>query len=176
VPFPTGSSATGEVEDKERILGSCAHPSRANLSCVTRQYSAGPTSHEMAELGRRSLGDAVRECADDGGRAVGNLQPAVNVLQMRPHGPLGQPELAGDLDVGAAASDQVQQVPLPGREFGHRAAPTLSIVVRLLEMGAQQREERSVALGEVRAGFAEKTSRTVRPGPASGPGGSERHS
>ena len=116
------------------------------------------------------LGDAVWECADDGGRAVGDPQSAVDVFQMRPHGSLGQPELPGDLNVGATTSDQVQEVPLARGEIGDRAPSTLRIVVGLLEVGAHQREKRPVALGEVGARSAKKEQANGPPRPRIGPG------
>jgi hypothetical protein len=45
------------------------------------------------------------------------------------------------------------------------AAP-FGVLVSLLQVGAQQREQRSVALGEIRSGIAEKgqSHRPFRPG------------
>ena len=81
---------------------------------------------------------------------------------------------ASNLKIATAASDQVQQVPLASGELGDGAPPAFSIVIGLLEMGSQQGEQRPVALGEVKAGFAEEEEPNGPAWPASGRGGSER--
>ena len=85
---------------------------------------------------------------------------------MSAHRSARQPELASDLEIATAFSDQVQQVSLASGELGDGAPPAFSIVVGLLEMGSQQGAQRPVALGEVKAGFApkEEPNGPTRPG------------
>ena len=90
------------------------------------------------------------------GSAVRDIQSGVDVLQVRAHRSLGQPELTGHLDVGATGSDEMQQLPLPGGEVGHGRAASLRVEVRLVEVRAQQREQRPVTLGEFGARASNK--------------------
>jgi hypothetical protein len=66
--------------------------------------------------------------------------------------------------------NQVQQVLLPGGELGDGVAAAFGVQVGLVQVRAQQGEQRPVALGEVRAGPADK----VEPHRPPGPGGSPR--
>jgi hypothetical protein len=60
---------------------------------------------------------------------------------------------------------QVQQVLLPRGEPGDRVAAPLSVEVGLVQVRAQQREDRPVPVGEVQPGPAEK----VQPDGPAGP-------
>ena len=100
----------------------------------------------------------------------------VDVFQVGAHGSLGYAQAAGDLGVGVPGGDQAQQVFLPGGELGDRVAAAFGVEVGLVQVRAQQHQQRAVTLGEVRPGPADKFSRTVRPGPGLARGGSGRHS
>ena len=62
----------------------------------------------IPKLSSGCLGNPVREGTDHSGGAVGNVQPGVDVLQVSAHRSLRQPELASDLEIATAASDEVQ--------------------------------------------------------------------
>ena len=80
------------------------------------------------------------------------MQPGVDGFQVGAHGALRDAETAGDLGVSVPGGDQVEQVPVPGGELGDGVTATFGVQVGMVQVGAQQREQRAVALGEVRAG------------------------
>ena len=80
----------------------------------------------------------------------------VDGFQVGAHGALRDAETAGDLGVSVPGGDQMQQVPVPGGELGDGVTATFGVQVGMVQVGAQQREQRAVALGEVRAGPTEK--------------------
>ena len=61
--------------------------------------------------------------------------------------------------------DQVQQVGLPGGEPGDGVAAPLGVQIGLVQVRAQQREQRPVPLGEIRPGLAEEEHPDGPPGP-----------
>jgi hypothetical protein len=63
-------------------------------------------------------------------------------------------EAAGDLGVGVPGGDQVQQVFLPGGELGDGVAAVFGVEVGLVQVRAQQHQQRAVTLGKVRPGPA----------------------
>src|SRR6516165_6219297 len=71
----------------------------------------------------------VRERTGYCGRAAGDVQPVIDVLQVGAHGGLGQTEAAGDLGVGVPGGDQVQQFPLPGSELDSGVAAAFGVQV-----------------------------------------------
>lgn len=116
------------------------------------------------------LRQAVGEGAQDRGGAAGDLQPAVDVLQVGAHGALRQVQAPGDLGIGVPARDQAQQVRLPRGEPGPLGAAALGVQVGLVQVRADQGEQGPVAFGEVRSGKAEQVQPDGPAGPAAGPG------
>jgi hypothetical protein len=80
------------------------------------------------------------------------------------YGCLGDAEAPSDLGVGVPGGDQVQQLGLPGGELGDGVAAPLGIQEGLVQVRAQQREERPVPLGEVRPGLTEEEHPDGPPG------------
>ena len=89
--------------------------------------------------------------ADDRGGAAGDVQPAVDVLQVLADGAFGDAEPPGDLRVGVPGSGEVQQLPLPGCEIGARLPPSFGVEIGLMQVRAEQGEQRAVRLAEVTA-------------------------
>ena len=117
-------------------------------------------------LNAKPLGKGAGYC----GGAAGDVQLVVDVLQVDTHGSLGNPEAAGDLGIGVPGGDQVQQFLLPRGQPGDRVAAPLGVEVGLVQVRAQQCEDRPVPVGEVRPGPAEK----VQPDGPAGPGARPR--
>jgi len=109
-------------------------------------------------------GCEVWERAGDGGGAAGHVQPGVDVLKVDAHGSLRHAEPPGDLGVGVPGGDQVQQFPLPGRQLGDWVTASFGVEVCLVQVGAQQCQQRAVTLGKVRTGVL--GGRRQRPSPA----------
>jgi hypothetical protein len=101
-----------------------------------------------AWLGRSALLGAG---AGDRGGAAGYPQPAVDVLQVLADGAFGDVELPGELRVGVTGRDEIQELPLPGRELGAGVAAAFGVAIGLVQVGAQQGEQRAVRLAEVTA-------------------------
>src|SRR4029077_1856289 len=125
--------------------------------------SAGQISAlEASGAGKpRAVGEGPGDC----GSAVGDVQPGVDVLQVGAYGAFGQAEAAGDLGVSVPGRNQLQQVPVPRGEPGDGMAAAFGVQVGLVQVRAQQREQRAVTLGEVRAGPAAKIQPHDPPGP-----------
>jgi len=70
------------------------------------------------------------------------------------HGFLGHAEPAGALGIGVPGGDQAQQLPLPGGELGRWVAAAFGVQEGLVQVRAQQHQQRPVAFGEVGAGPA----------------------
>ena len=98
-----------------------------------------------------SYGCRDGKCAGDRGSTAGDVQPGVDVFQVLAHSSLGQAQVAGDLGVGAPSGHQAQQFPLAGGQFGGASAALLGLKVGLVQVRAQQREQGTVAFGEVRS-------------------------
>jgi hypothetical protein len=67
------------------------------------------------------------------------------------HGALGHAEPARDLRVGVPGGEQVQQFPVPRRELRDRVAAPVGVEIGLVQVRAQQGEQRAVCLSEVSA-------------------------
>ncbi len=119
-------------------------------------HGRGSRDHIPARRVTKLAGRPVGEGAGDGRGAAGYLQPGVDVFQVLAHGSLGQGEPAGYLGVGVPGGQQMQQVPVPGGELGHAEAALLGVGVGLMQVRAQEHQQRAVPVGEVRAGSAEQ--------------------
>jgi hypothetical protein len=60
-------------------------------------------------------------------------------------------ESAGDLGVDVPGGDQAQHLPVTAGKPGHAMAAAFGVEVGLVQLGAQQRQQVPVALGEVPA-------------------------
>ena len=118
----------------------------------------------IARGGAVLLGNSVGEGAGDRGGAAGDLQFLVDVLQVGAHGSLGDAEPPGDLGVGVPGGQQAQQVILAGGEPGDWVAAPFGVQVGLVQVRAQQHQQRPVTLGEVRAGASVKDQPHIPPG------------
>ena len=98
--------------------------------------------------GAALLCNPVREGADDGGGAAGDTQPFVDVFQVGAHGSLGDAQPPGDLGVGVTGRQQAHQLVLPGGEPGDRMAAPPGVQAGLVQVRAQQYQQRPVPLGE----------------------------
>ena len=119
---------------------SASHIYASSQSCERR--------HTPSRLGKARVMAAVRleTCS------------RVDGFQVGAHGALRDAETAGDLGVSVPGGDQMQQVPVPGGELGDGVTATFGVQVGMVQVGAQQREQRAVALGEVRAGPTRRTA------------------
>jgi hypothetical protein len=83
----------------------------------------------------------VGEGAQDRGGAAGDLQPAVDVLQVGAYRALGQAQAPSDLGVGVPVRDQPQQASLPRGEPGPLGAAAFGVQVSLVQMRTDQGEQ-----------------------------------
>jgi hypothetical protein len=78
------------------------------------------------------------------------------------HGSLGDAQPPGDLAVGVPGRQQAQQLVLPGGEPGNRMAAPLGVQAGLIQVRAQQYQQRPV-LCVPRSASTALTSRVARP-------------
>jgi hypothetical protein len=75
--------------------------------------------------------------------------------------PFGHADPAGDLGVGVTSGDHAQQFQLPGGQLRRGVAALFRIKVSLVQVGAQQCQQRTLTFGEVATGPASIRSRTT---------------
>jgi|RhiMetdeSRZDD1v2_1073273.scaffolds.fasta_scaffold1217049_1 hypothetical protein len=117
--------------------GGSYYPVRDRLGAATRAPAPKPQS------ALRPLGEGAGDC----GCAARYLEPFVDVLQVGAHGSLGYAEPTSDLGIRVPGGDQAQQLPMPGRQPRDGAAAALGVQVGLVQVGAQQCQQRAVTLG-----------------------------
>jgi hypothetical protein len=113
----------------------------------------GTDDEESRWLVRRS---GERLC--DGAGAVGDVEPREDVLQVLADRVFGHHDFLGDLGVAVTGRDETKQFPLPRRKIGHQPTTAFELLVELVEMGPEQRQQQSSRSSKAAPGPRNKIS------------------